>query len=134
MFSKAFSVVTVAIAASAAVNAQTFTACDPTKKTCPADPALGTSVNCDFTKGPCDVFKVSDGTKLDYKNNGAVFSINAETNAPTIATGKYIFFGKIEVQVQAAPGAGIITSAVLQSDDLDEVCVKTMTWVVKMMM
>ncbi|KAG5980117.1 hypothetical protein E4U55_004366 [Claviceps digitariae] len=122
MFPKAFSAVTVAIAASAAVHAQTFTACNPTKKTCPADPALGTSVTCDFTKGACDdVFQVSAGTKLDYKNNGAVFTISTETNAPTISTGKYIFFGKIELQVQAAPGAGIITSAVLQSDDLDEI-------------
>ncbi|KAG6010901.1 hypothetical protein E4U21_002570 [Claviceps maximensis] len=121
MFSKAFSVVTVAIAASAAVNAQTFTACDPTKKTCPPNPALGTSANCDFTKGSCDLFKISEGTKLDYKNNGAVFSINTETNAPTIGANKFIFFGKVEVQVQAAPGAGIITSAVLQSDDLDEI-------------
>ncbi|KAG5954293.1 hypothetical protein E4U32_005244 [Claviceps aff. humidiphila group G2b] len=121
MFSKALSVATVAFAASAVVNAQTFTACDPTKKTCPADPAFGQSVNCDFTKGPCDIFTVAGGTKLDYKNNGAIFSINSEHNAPTIATGKYIFFGKVEVEVQAAPGAGIITSTVLQSDDLDEI-------------
>ncbi|KAG5950999.1 hypothetical protein E4U53_004008 [Claviceps sorghi] len=122
MFSKASSVVTVAMAASAAVvQAQTFTACNPTSQTCPADPALGKSVNCDFTKGPCDIFQVSGGTKLDYKNNGAVFAINTESNAPTIAAGKFIFFGKVEVQVQAAPGAGIVTSVVLQSDDLDEI-------------
>lgn len=41
--------------------------------------------------------------------------------APTIATGKYIFFGRVDVEVQAAPGVGIVTSAVLQSDTLDEV-------------
>ncbi|QPG97808.1 hypothetical protein C2857_006896 [Epichloe festucae Fl1] len=121
MFSKAFSVATVALAASAVVNAQTFTDCNPTKKTCPAAPALGKSVNCDFSKGPCDIFKQADGTKLDFKDNGAVFSIKTEDNAPTISTGKYIFFGKVEVEVQAAPGAGIVTSAVLQSADLDEI-------------
>lgn len=121
MFSKAFSIATVALATSAVVSAQTFTDCNPTKKTCPADPAFGKSVNCDFSKGSCDIFKEADGTKLDYKDNGAVFSIKTETNAPTIATGKYIFFGKVEVVVQAAPGAGIVTSSVLQSDDLDEI-------------
>ncbi|KAG6015219.1 hypothetical protein E4U41_004664 [Claviceps citrina] len=121
MFPKSFSAATVALAASAVVHAQTFTDCNPTKTTCPADPALGTSVNCDFTKGPCDIFKPAGGTRLDYKDNGAVFSISVEGYAPTIGTGKYIFFGKVEVQVQAAPGAGIITSAVLQSDDLDEI-------------
>ncbi|KAI5462106.1 concanavalin A-like lectin/glucanase domain-containing protein [Mariannaea sp. PMI_226] len=36
-------------------------------------------------------------------------------------TSKYIFFGRVDVEVRAAPGAGIVTSAVLQSDDLDEI-------------
>lgn len=44
-----------------------------------------------------------------------------ESNAPTIGTEKYIFFGRIDVVCQAAAGQGIVTSAVLQSDDLDEV-------------
>jgi beta-glucanase (GH16 family) len=33
----------------------------------------------------------------------------------------YIFFGKVELTVQAAPGTGIVTSFVLQSDNLDEI-------------
>lgn len=51
-----------------------------------------------------------------------MFPISGLGQAPTIATGKYIFFGRVDVEVQAAPGVGIVTSAVLQSDDLDEVC------------
>lgn len=58
---------------------------------------------------------------MTYNSNGAVFQVASETQAPTISTGKYIFFGRIDVVIQAAPGAGIVTSAVLQSDDLDEI-------------
>lgn len=36
-------------------------------------------------------------------------------------TSKYIFFGRVDIEVQAAQGPGIVTSAVLQSDDLDEI-------------
>ena len=42
-------------------------------------------------------------------------------NAPTITSKKYIFFGRVEIVIQAAFGAGVVTSAVLQSDCLDEI-------------
>ncbi|KAI0887815.1 glycoside hydrolase family 16 protein [Annulohypoxylon maeteangense] len=121
MFSKILSATTVVLAATQMVSAQTSTACDPTKKTCPDDPALGTSVSIDFTKGKNDLFTDAAGTTLKYDGNGAVFTINKATDAPTITSNKYIFFGKVELVVQAAPGAGIVTSFVLQSDDLDEI-------------
>ena len=34
---------------------------------------------------------------------------------------KYLFFGRVDAVVQAAPGAGIVSSFTLQSDDLDEI-------------
>ena len=34
---------------------------------------------------------------------------------------KYIFFGRIEVEMQAATGAGLVSTLVLQSNDLDEI-------------
>ena len=88
---------------------------------CPDNPALGKSVDVDFTKGPNDLFKEFDGTKLEYNENGAVFTINKETDAPTIGSTKYIFFGRVDVTVQASFGQGVVTSFVLQSDNLDEV-------------
>lgn len=104
------------------VSAQTFTECDPTKKTCPADPAVGGDFTVDFTKGKSSLFNLADGTTLTYdKEKGAVFSIANEKQAPTISTPGYIFFGKLEVELIAAPGPGIITSIVLQSDCLDEI-------------
>ncbi|KAI2472927.1 glycoside hydrolase family 16 protein [Annulohypoxylon bovei var. microspora] len=121
MFSKLLSATAVVLATTQLVAAQTSTSCDPTKKTCPDDDALGTTVSIDFTKGANDLFKAADGTTISYDSNGAVFTINKATDAPTITSTKYIFFGKVELVVEAAPGAGIVTSFVLQSDDLDEI-------------
>ncbi|KAL6692180.1 glycoside hydrolase family 16 protein [Trichoderma pleuroticola] len=122
MLSKTFTTAALALAASTLVSAQTSTDCNPLEKTCPNDPAFGKNDgDCDFTKGACGNFESLPGTTLKYNGNGAVFSISTEKEAPTIRTGKYIFFGRIDVVVQAAAGPGIVTSAVLQSDDLDEI-------------
>ncbi|KAL2162067.1 hypothetical protein VTH06DRAFT_7852 [Thermothelomyces fergusii] len=114
---------TVALAASL-ISAQTFTDCDPTKRDdCPNPKAVGSQpVDIDFRQGASSFFKEADGTKLTYdKELGAVFRINKETDAPTISSHKYIFFGQVDVVVRAARGRGIVTSFVLQSDDLDEI-------------
>uniref|UniRef100_A0A8H7NQY7 GH16 domain-containing protein n=1 Tax=Bionectria ochroleuca TaxID=29856 RepID=A0A8H7NQY7_BIOOC len=112
-----------ALALVASASAQTYTDCDPTKKDCPAAPALGNKkISCDYTKGDC-----SDFTKtydFDYSlsaDKGAKFRIDTLGQAPTIASSKWIFFGRIDVVCQAAPGVGVITSVVLQSADLDEI-------------
>ncbi|KAL2020428.1 hypothetical protein VTK56DRAFT_8471 [Thermocarpiscus australiensis] len=123
MLSKFLSATTVALAASL-VSAQTFTACDPTKRDdCPNPKAVGSQVvDVDFRKGASSFFKLADGTTLTYDNGlGAVFSINKETDAPTITSNKYIFFGQVDVTVRASQGVGVVTSFVLQSDDLDEI-------------
>jgi beta-glucanase (GH16 family) len=120
MFTKSTSAAVVAFAASL-VSAQTFTDCNPLEKTCPSNPAFGGVVTCDFSKGPCSAFEELPGTSLEYNEQGAVFAIEKESNAPTIATHKYIFFGRIDVECQASVGQGIVTSAVLQSADLDEI-------------
>ncbi|KAI0467505.1 concanavalin A-like lectin/glucanase domain-containing protein [Xylaria cf. heliscus] len=122
MFSKFLSATAVALAAANLASAQTFTACDPREKSCPADPAIGdNTVVVDFTQGANSFFTVADGTTLKYSSKGAAFSMSKETEAPTITSSKYLFFGKVDVEVIAAPGAGIVTSVVLQSDDRDEI-------------
>ncbi|TVY72111.1 putative glycosidase crf1 [Fusarium oxysporum f. sp. cubense] len=122
MFSKAFTTAAMALACAGMVSAQTFTDCNPLKKTCPADPAFGDNeVDCDLAKGACDAFHGMIGTELKYSDRGALFRINKESDAPTIRSNNYLFFGRVDVVVQAAKGQGIVTSAVLQSDDLDEV-------------
>ncbi|KAI1301049.1 concanavalin A-like lectin/glucanase domain-containing protein [Xylaria venustula] len=122
MFQKVLSTTAVALAAAKLVSAQTYTSCDPREKSCAPDPAFGSDVvTIDFTKGESDYFTIAEGTTLTYSDKGAAFSMKKETEAPTITSTKYIFFGKVDVVVQAAPGQGIVTSSVLQSDDRDEI-------------
>jgi hypothetical protein len=122
MLTKAFTTAAMALACAGMVSAQTFTECNPLKKTCPPNPAFGDAkVECDFAKGECGAFHNMIATELKYNQQGALFRINKETEAPTIRSDNYLFFGRVDVVVQAAKGQGIVTSAVLQSDDLDEV-------------
>ncbi|KAK1585698.1 concanavalin A-like lectin/glucanase domain-containing protein [Colletotrichum navitas] len=102
--------------------AQTFTDCDPTKKTCPANPGLPQSnYEVDFTKGADDSnWKVAAG-KVSYSADGAQFVLAKQGDAPTIETAWYFFFGRAEVIMKAAPGTGVVSSVVIESDDLDEV-------------
>ncbi|CAK7207007.1 hypothetical protein SEUCBS139899_009815 [Sporothrix eucalyptigena] len=123
MLSKLIQTSAVVLLSATMVNAQTSSLCNPVKgQTCPADPAFGGTVTIDFTKGASEYFTLADGTTLNYDTEkGAAFEIAAETNAPTITSTKYLFFGTVEAVIQAAPGTGIVTSFVLQSDDLDEI-------------
>lgn len=122
MFNKALSSAVVALAATRMVSAQTFTDCDPTEKTCPADAAFGNQkVECDFTQGACGPITEYPGTTVEYNDKGMVLSIEKESNAPTLGSHKTIFFGRIDVELQAAAGQGIVTSVVLESADLDEI-------------
>ncbi|KAK1991703.1 concanavalin A-like lectin/glucanase, partial [Colletotrichum falcatum] len=111
----------VALLATSTV-AQTFTDCDPTKKTCPANPGLAQSnYEVDFTKGADDsAWKVAAG-KISYSADGAEFVLAKQGDAPTIETSWYFFFGRAEVLMKAAPGTGVVSSVVIESDDLDEV-------------
>ncbi|KAM3522514.1 hypothetical protein NHJ13051_005612 [Beauveria bassiana] len=119
MLSKALvSAATLALA----VSAQTSTTCSPLKQDCPADPAVGKkSIRCDFTKGACDAFEHVAGKEVTYGARGAVSAVDAPMQAPTLQSKKTIFFGRLEVEMKAAPGKGIITSIVLLSGDLDEI-------------
>lgn len=111
-----------ASALAALVSAQTFTDCNPMEKTCPNDPAIAETFETNFKAGKDAVkgWKQTAGT-LNYGASGAEFTVAKKGDAPTIQTEGYLHFGYIEVKMKAAPGQGIISSIVLQSDDLDEV-------------
>lgn len=104
------------------VTAQTSTDCNPTEKTCPADQGLNqASYSVDFTKGASDDWNITYGTLTYDDTNGAVYTISKSGDAPTVQTNFYIFFGVVSVVLKAAPGTGIVSSAILESDDLDEI-------------
>ncbi|KAJ9296830.1 CAZyme family GH16 [Paecilomyces variotii] len=103
------------------VSAQTWTSCNPLNVTCPPDPALGTNATFNFTSSLDDkIWNITNGA-IDYTSQGAEFSIAKRLQSPTVQSNFYIFGGIVESIVQAAPGRGIVSSVVLQSDDLDEI-------------
>ena len=92
--------------------------------TCPPDPGLATSdYFIDFTQQsslPAN-WTLANYETVTYGPNGATFTFNKRYDAPYIWTDFYFLFSTVEVVMQAAPGAGIISSSVLISDDLDEI-------------
>jgi beta-glucanase (GH16 family) len=117
-----FSTYTTTSALAALAAAQTFTDCNPTEKACPNNPAMPQTWETDFTTGKDGVrgWKQTAGN-LTYGREGADFTIAKKGDAPTIGSEAYFHFGYVEVVMKAAPGVGIVSSIVLQSDDLDEV-------------
>lgn len=105
------------------VYAQTYTSCDPLKVTnCQPDKALGSSLAVDFSKGYNNAFAaVNAPQRITYTHEGAEFTIQQSGDNPTLQSEFYIMFGRVEVVLKAAPGQGIVSSFVLQSDDLDEI-------------
>ncbi|KAM3507338.1 hypothetical protein MY11210_007183 [Beauveria gryllotalpidicola] len=116
-----FSKIAVALAAVSLVSAQTSTDCDPLKTTCKPNPAFGKNgANCDFTAGACDGFTAVAGKAVTYDSRGAIAAMDAPGQAPTLQSDKYLLFGSVEVEMQAAAGKGIVTSIVLLSPERNE--------------
>lgn len=86
---------------------------------CPADTALGKSINVDFTKGAVNSFTATGNPT--YDSSGAHFTVSASGDAPQLTSVFYIMFGKVSITMKSAPGAGIVSTLVLESDDLDEI-------------
>lgn len=126
---------------SSLVSAQTYSECNPMLRRrfishnlflwssysfllgdCPANPALsGTYAH--IYGGEASSFKYLAGKDMvKYgSSDGAHFRVEKSKDSPTIVSNFYIMWGKFEVTMKAAPGAGIVSSIVLQSDDLDEI-------------
>lgn len=100
--------------------AQTSTDCNPLNKTCPGDGALGTNYTIYLNQTLDDQLWTVTNT-LTYSGDHADFSIKKALDSPTMTSSFYIFFGRLEVVARASPGRGIVSSIVLESDDLDEI-------------
>lgn len=103
--------------------AQTYSDCNPLKKTCKPNPGLNSKTfSSDFTKGKSalDGWLTASGN-VEFGDDGAEFTVAKKGDAPTIDTDFYFLFGKAEVELKAAPGTGIVSSIVLESDVLDEI-------------
>ncbi|KAK4105799.1 glycoside hydrolase family 16 protein [Parathielavia hyrcaniae] len=112
---------TAAALLSSPALSQTWSACNPLYTTsCPANTALGMAINVDFTQGEVNSFVASGGTPT-YGSDGVSFTVAKRGDSPQLASVFYIMFGRVEVTMKAAPGAGIVSSLVLLSDTLDEI-------------
>lgn len=87
---------------------------------CSAVTALGMAIDVDFSQGAVNSF-VSTGGTPTYGSDGVTFTVAKSGDAPQLNSIFYIMFGRVEFEMKAAPGAGIVSSFVLQSDDLDEI-------------
>lgn len=104
---------------SAPATAQTWSNCNPTLRSdCPPDSALGRTVNIDLSSESDSFTPQGNPT---YGSDGVSFTVAKSGDSPQLTSKWYIMFGKAEVVVKAAPGAGIVSSFVLQSDTLDEI-------------
>ncbi|KAI0547428.1 concanavalin A-like lectin/glucanase domain-containing protein [Xylaria curta] len=119
-----FAAATLAVAAAvlpSLTTAQTYTSCNPLQSTsCPSDPALGKSIDIDFTRGGSNMFTASGGTPT-YSSDGVSFTVAKSGDSPQLISLFYIMFGRVEITMKAAPGAGIVSSLVFESDCLDEI-------------
>lgn len=78
------------------------------------------AIDVDFTQGEVNSFTASGGTPT-YGSDGVTFTISKSGDAPQLNSVFYIMFGRVDITMKCAPGTGIVTSVVLQSDDLDEI-------------
>jgi len=78
------------------------------------------AIHVDFTKGEVNSFLAS-GVPTYSSDTGAAFTVANPGDAPQLISSFYIMFGRVEITMRAAPGQGIVSSMVLQSDDLDEI-------------
>ncbi|KAK5063193.1 hypothetical protein LTR84_005270 [Exophiala bonariae] len=99
--------------------------CNPLLGSCMPIPGLpSNSYSIDFTQQTETTgdWILADHATVTYgAPNGANFTFGKRKDAPYKWTRFYVLFGRIEVVLKAAPGAGIITGAVMMSDDLDEI-------------
>ncbi|KYK58276.1 extracellular cell wall glucanase Crf1 [Drechmeria coniospora] len=102
-----------------AASAQTWSKCNPINAQCPADTALGMTVNVDFRNGGVNSF-FATGTP-SYHAGGVNFTVTSSGDAPQLNSLFYIMFGRVDITMTAAHGAGIVSSLVLESDTLDEI-------------
>ena len=87
--------------------------------------ALGgnTTFRWNMTGIPSDekVWKLPNQGKIDWVEKGATFTIERSGDSPTANSVFYMLFGRVEIVMKVATGMGIISSAILQSEALDEI-------------
>jgi hypothetical protein len=107
--------------------AQTHSLCNPLNTTdCPSMQALGGNATFLFNKTGIPSngkvwIKSNQGDMGFDQTDGATFTVARSGDSPTVQSKFYMLFGRLEVVMKAAKGLGIVSSAILQSEALDEI-------------
>ncbi|QDS76036.1 hypothetical protein FKW77_005245 [Venturia effusa] len=108
--------------AATVVQAQTTTECDPLLKTCPNDAAIPAKLTASFSEGiPKGWRRTICKGPLTFSPEGASIGYKEAEDCTSVETIGTALFGNFEVKLKAAPGKGIVSSIVLQSDVRDEI-------------
>ncbi|KAJ4334696.1 hypothetical protein N0V95_009109 [Ascochyta clinopodiicola] len=127
---KSFTLPTLALLASVLPTAwaQTHTACNPLNTTgCPNMQALGGNATFYWNKTGISsdgkIWKKQNQGTIDWSEDakGATFTVERSGDSPMVQSKFYMMFGRFEVVMKAAKGKGIVSSAILQSEALDEI-------------
>jgi beta-glucanase (GH16 family) len=105
-------------------TAQTHTDCNPLNTTgCPSMEALGGNVTFNFNDTmDNDIWlQQNAGEQGQDTKDGAYFVVLKRGQSPMVQSKFYMLFGRVSIVMQAANGTGMISSAILQSEDLDEI-------------
>ncbi|RCI14871.1 hypothetical protein L249_7040 [Ophiocordyceps polyrhachis-furcata BCC 54312] len=102
-------------------SGQTWSRCNPLiSSQCPPNTALSMAINVDFRHGAVNSF-VPSGSPTYDDQQGVSFTVARGGEAPQLTSVFYIMYGRVEITMKAAPGPGIVSSLVLESDVLDEI-------------
>lgn len=105
--------------------AQTFSNCKSDLTKCPVNPAQKNAhLVANFGSGgtpPAGFVQSQCAGEQKYDSNGVALTITKSGDCPAVESTDYFFFGLVEVKMKAAPGAGVVSSIVMESDALDEV-------------
>lgn len=100
---------------------------------CSPNPGFGGNVSYDFDgtsgKTSLESFWTLDPESqedwltidLDTEQKGAALKVVGPLRGPTLTSKKYLMFGRVDVELQAARGKGVITAIVLKSDSGNEI-------------
>ena len=105
-------------------NGQLEPDCNPLHAGCPAKKAWPEkNYYIDFTKqtGSPKDWTIANYEVVDFTSKGAEFTYGKRGDAPNMWTDFYLLGGRYDVELQIAPGQGVISSAVLWSDIQDEI-------------
>ncbi|KAF2713534.1 glycoside hydrolase family 16 protein [Pleomassaria siparia CBS 279.74] len=103
--------------------AQTYTACNPLNQTgCPNMPALGANATFNFNETwNTDIWTKANQGTVERTDKGTYFKVARSGDSAQLKSKFYMLFGRLEIVLKAAPGVGIVSSAILQSECLDEI-------------